>query len=73
MDSTKDIGSEVALFAMGSLAGMVKFNNPNMLLNGTVPYLGSRVHVYQPALAIILICLIATQSTVFVLTYMIAV
>lgn len=56
---------------MGSLSAMIA-NNPKIQLNGTVPYLGSRLKVQKSAFAAILICIVATHLTVFALTYMLA-
>lgn len=56
---------------MGSLAGMVA-NNPKILLDGTVPYLGSRLVVQASILTPILVCIVAIHFTVFTLTYVLA-
>ena len=53
---------------MGSLAEMV-IANPKTLLDGTVPYLGSRVSVDTPTFIAIVSCLVGTHLTVFVLAY----
>lgn len=56
---------------MGSLTGIID-KNPKILLNGTVPYLGSRLKVQTGPFTAILVCLVATHFTVFSLTYVLA-
>ena len=60
----------MAEFAIGSLSTMVT-KNPPMLINGTVPYLGSRLLVGWKALEAILACIVATHFAVFALTYLV--
>ncbi|KAL9611901.1 MAG: hypothetical protein Q9167_003482 [Letrouitia subvulpina] len=45
--SVKRVGSNMARFAMLSLATLAK-TNPRILIPGTVPYLGTRIHVLWP-------------------------
>lgn len=56
---------------MGSLAGMIA-NNPKTPLDGTVPYLGSRLVVEKGPFTAILVCLVSTHFTVYGLTFMLA-
>ncbi|KAL8987551.1 MAG: hypothetical protein Q9177_003249 [Variospora cf. flavescens] len=65
------IGAKIAHFTMGSLMGIID-NNPKVLLDGTVPYLGSRLQVQTGPFTAILVCLVATHFTVFSLTYVLA-
>lgn len=42
-----EVGANMAEFAIGSLATMAS-KNPRIPIHGTVPHLGSRLHVYWP-------------------------
>ena len=61
----------MALFAIGSLYTMVAENDP-IYIEGTVPYLGSKVNVKWGPFIAILICIVATHGVVFALTYWLA-
>ena len=47
--------------------------NPPIYINGTVPYLGSRLSVQWGPFVAILVCIVATHFVVFALTYILAV
>ncbi|KAI4182460.1 MAG: hypothetical protein LQ348_004848 [Seirophora lacunosa] len=69
--SNREISDKISEFAMGSLAGMIA-NNPKTPLDGTVPYLGSRLVVEKGPFTAILVCLVSTHFTVYGLTFMLA-
>lgn len=50
---------------------MIAQNKP-IYIDGTVPYLGSRLQVDWKAFSAILICIVATHTAVFGLTYFVA-
>ena len=62
------VGSKIAEFAMGSLITMID-RNRKMIINGTVPHLGSRLNVHWGPFVAILVCIVATHFVVFALTY----
>ncbi|KAL8962600.1 MAG: hypothetical protein Q9193_001015 [Seirophora villosa] len=69
--SNREISDKISEFAMGSLTGMIA-NNPKMPLDGTVPYLGSRLVVQPGPFITILWCLLSTHYTVYGLTSVLA-
>ena len=69
MHNASRVGANMAQFAIGSLVEMVK-SNPSLQINGTVPYLGSRVSVQRGPFIAILVCIVATHFVVFALTYL---
>ncbi|KAL9009880.1 MAG: hypothetical protein Q9173_005127 [Seirophora scorigena] len=69
--SNREISDKLSEFAMGSLTGMIA-NNPKIPLEGTVPYLGSRLVVQKGPFTAILVCLVSTHFTVYGLTFILA-
>lgn len=69
--SNKAIGGFIASFAMQSLYSMVRLN-PNMSIAGTVPHLGSRLNVDEPALTAILVSIVVAHLIISILTFMVA-
>lgn len=64
----KRVGSNIARFTIGSLSELVR-QNPQILINGTVPHLGSRVKIQKGPFVAIMVCIVATHFVVFALTY----
>ncbi len=61
-------GANIAEFAIGSLAMLVS-SNPPIYINGTVPYLGSRLSINPVAFGALLASIVAVHGVVFGLTY----
>lgn len=57
----------MALFAIQSLAVMA-LRNPQIHINGSVPYLGSRLVVYHWRFIALLSCIISVHFALFALT-----
>lgn len=62
--SVERIGSNMARFAMLSLATLAK-TNPHILIPGTVPYLGTRLHVYWPYAISLLAAIVGVHFVLF--------
>ena len=69
--SREKVGSNMAKFAMGSLSTMVS-RNPKILIDGTVPYLGSRLSIAWGSFSALLACIVAIHLAVFGVTYLVA-
>ena len=59
----------MAEFAIGSLSTMVS-KNPPIIIDGTVPFLGSRVSVRWGSLNALLAVIVVTHFAVFALTFL---
>jgi hypothetical protein len=61
---TDTIGANMAEFAIGCVSNMA-WKNPRIIVNGSVPYLGSRTNVFWPYLIALLACIAGVYFALF--------